>query len=124
MPQNVHVNQNSANEQKRASERHRRLLKAQMIHPRHGKIDIVVRDVSAQGIGGKCQLDLVPTHDPVAGRIAWCAKRSFGVKLDDGVDPAEVRISSDSGAEPYQAPERAQPAGDFKRPGFGRNRGR
>lgn len=133
MPQKMHVDKNSANEQKRSSERHRRLLKAQMIHPRHGKIDIVVRDVSAQGIGGKCQLDLIageavticlPTHDPIAGRIAWCAKRSFGVKLDDGVDPARVRISSDSGAEPYQAPERAQPAGDFKRPGFGRNRGR
>lgn len=46
-------------EQKRADARQRRLLKAHMLHPRHGRIDILVRDVSAHGIGGKCDRDLM-----------------------------------------------------------------
>jgi hypothetical protein len=124
-------NKDSAVEHKRADERQRRLLKAHMIHPRHGKIDIVIRDVSVQGIGGKCDHGLIageavticlPAHAPVPGQVAWCARRAFGVRLDDRIDPVVVRSSSESANQPYQAPERAQPAGDFKRPGFGRNR--
>lgn len=126
----MHMDENSAVEQKRADARQRRLIKAHMIHRRHGKIDILIRDVSAHGLGGKCDLDLIageavticlPAHDPVPGRIAWCAKRAFGVQLDDGIDPALVRRPQ-STSQPYQAPEGSQPAGDFKRPGFGRNR--
>jgi len=127
----MQMDNDPAIEQKRTDARQRRLLKAHMLHPRHGRIDILVRDVSAHGIGGKCDRDLMageavticlPAHHPVSGRIAWCARRAFGVQLDGGIDPVLVRSASESASQPYQPPESAMPAGDFKRPGFGRNR--
>lgn len=115
--------------QKRLDERRRRLLKAHMTHPRHGEIEILVRDVSKHGIGGKCDYDLLageavtitlPSRSPVTGRIAWRTGLAFGVRLDSSIDPGGVRTSSELAAPAYQVPEHFQPAGDFKRPGFGR----
>lgn len=108
--------------------RERRLLKAQMVHPRHGKIDIVVRDISKRGIGGKCDLDLIagedvticlPSHSPVAGQIAWRIGISFGVTLSRDIDPVLVRNAAGSQNAAYQVPDHFQPTSDFKRPGFG-----
>ena len=41
-------------------DRELRLLKAKMVHPRFGLIDILIRNVSDEGIGGKCSYDLEP----------------------------------------------------------------
>jgi hypothetical protein len=127
----MQADKDPAIEQKRSDARQRRLLKAHMLHPRFGRVDILVRDVSAHGIGGKCDFDLLtgesvticlPSRPPITGRVAWSAKRAFGIQLDQNIDPLVVRSSSESAAQPYQVPDSAQPTGDFKRPGFGRHR--
>ncbi|WP_176595267.1 MULTISPECIES: hypothetical protein [Sphingobium] len=115
---------------KRLYERQRRLLKARMRHPRHGEIDILVRDVSELGIGGRCELDLalgdsvvitLPDCAPAEGRIAWRRGQAFGVQLGASIDPANVK--SPAPAEKptessYRVPANFRVSVETKRPGF------
>lgn len=115
---------------KRLHERQRRLLKARMRHPRLGEIDILVRDVSEHGLGGRCESELtvgesvviaLPDCAPAVGQIAWRKGQAFGVKLDTPINPATVKSPAPSGRPleaSYQAPAAFRPSGDMKRPGF------
>ncbi|WP_242123141.1 hypothetical protein [Sphingobium sp. Sx8-8] len=115
---------------RRAHARQRRLLKARMRHPLHGEVDILVRDVSEQGVGGRCEWDLkvgdnilllLPDCAPASGRITWRRGQGFGVLLDGPINPASVRnpAPADRPAQaPYQVPTSFRPSIDFKRPGF------
>src|SRR3546814_19686604 len=64
----------------RQYDRQRRLLKALMRHADYGEIDLLVRDVSEMGLGGRCDPDLavgervvilLPDCRPAPGQIAW-----------------------------------------------------
>lgn len=112
----------------RLHDRQRRLLKARMRHPRHGEIDILVRDVSELGLGGRCNLELavgeaiaicLPDCAPAEGRIVWRRGHSFGVQLDAPINPGTVKSPTDRPSEePYQVPPQFRASGDAKRPGF------
>ena len=115
---------------KRLHERQRRLLKARMRHPRHGEVDILVRDVSERGLGGRCDLDIavgenvvigLPDCAPVEGKIAWRKGQGFGVLLEASINPATVKSpppSESPAAAPYQVPTAFRASIDMKRPGF------
>ncbi|AEG47962.1 hypothetical protein Sphch_0262 [Sphingobium chlorophenolicum L-1] len=115
---------------KRQYERRRRLLKARMRHPRHGEIDILVRNVSELGIGGRCELDLalgdrvvitLPDCAPAEGSIAWRRGQAFGVRLGASIDPANVKSPAPVERpveRAYQVPANFRPAVETKRPGF------
>ena len=114
---------------KRLNERQRRLLKARMRHPDFGEIDILVRDVSETGLGGRCDLDLavgesvvilLPDCRPAEGKIAWRKGQSFGVQLTAQINPEAVRnrAPTDRPTEGYHVPEAFRPSGETKRPGF------
>ena len=116
--------------QDRKRERLRRLLKARMVHPRHGEIDILVRDVSEHGVGGKCAHDvkigeIVTIHLPAShaaqGRVAWRRGEGFGVELTGPIEPGAVKPPADQAANmSYLVPDRFKPSDSIKRPGFGR----
>ncbi|QOT72114.1 MULTISPECIES: hypothetical protein [Sphingobium] len=114
---------------KRLHDRQRRLLKARMRHPDYGEIDILVRDVSEMGLGGRCEFDLavgesvvilLPDCRPAQGKIAWRKGQSFGVHLEAQINPEVVksRAPADRPAEGYQVPEAFRPSAETKRPGF------
>ena len=115
---------------KRLHDRTRRLLKARMHHPLHGEIDILVRDVSERGLGGRCDHDIavgdrvvirLPDCAHVEGEIAWRKGQSFGVLLNAPLNAAAVKSPTQT-ARPagssYQVPEAFRPSTDVKRPGF------
>ncbi|APL94237.1 hypothetical protein EWH08_05720 [Sphingobium indicum] len=113
----------------RQYDRQRRLLKALMRHADYGEIDILVRDVSEMGLGGRCDLDLavgervvilLPDCRPAPGKIAWRKGQSFGVQLEAQINPEAVRsrAPADRPADGYQVPEAFRPSGETKRPGF------
>jgi hypothetical protein len=118
----------------RAHERKRRLLKARMRHPRLGEVEILVRDVSEMGLGGRCDHDVavgdrvviaLPDFTPAEGIIAWRRGQAFGMRLDAPINPATVKSppASDRPCEPgYQVPTLFRPSIDHRRPGFGRPR--
>ncbi len=102
-----------------------------MRHPRLGMVEILVRDVSEQGIGGKCASGIEPGDQvviyladcpPAAGTIAWRNGQAFGVRLDGAIDPAVVKSppSQDTPMVKHEVPEPFRPTVDTKRPGFGR----
>ncbi|WP_238564946.1 PilZ domain-containing protein [Sphingobium bisphenolivorans] len=99
-----------------------------MAHPRHGLIDILVRDVSERGMGGKCEAPLMvgesvtlhlPDSPAVQGKIAWAKGQSFGVELEGEIDPEAVKSRAERSSESsYQVPPQYQPSKDSRRPGF------
>ncbi|KKW90002.1 hypothetical protein [Sphingobium chungbukense] len=115
---------------KRLHDRQRRLLKARMRHPHYGEIDILIRDVSERGVGGRCELDLtvgdnviiiLPDCAPAEGRIAWRKGHAFGVQLDAPINPETVKnpAPTERPVEPgYQVPAVFRPSVETKRPGF------
>jgi hypothetical protein len=114
---------------KRQYQRRRRLLKARMRHPRHGEIDILVRDVSELGIGGRCELDLalgdsvvitLPDCAPAEGRVVWRRGQAFGVELRASIDPANVKspTPTERPVASYQVPTNFRVSTETKRPGF------
>ena len=114
---------------KRLHDRQRRLLKARMRHPDHGEIDMLVRDVSEMGLGGRCDRELavgesvvilLPDCRPVHGRIAWRKGQSFGVQLTAEINPEGVRnrVTVDRPTEGYHVPDAFRPSIETKRPGF------
>ncbi|WP_313801350.1 hypothetical protein [Sphingobium sp.] len=115
---------------KRLHDRQRRLLKARMHHPRHGEVDILVRDVSETGLGGRCDLDLAVGEvvvvvlvdcEPAQGRIAWRKGQSFGLHLETAINPAAVKSPANaerSVEAGYQVPTLFRPSVETKRPGF------
>lgn len=123
----------SGSSSQRLHDRQRRLLKAKMRHPRLGMVDILVRDVSEQGIGGKCTSD-IGTGDqvviyladcpPAVGTIVWRNGQAFGVQLDGAIDPAIVKSppQQDAPVVAHEVPKPFRPTVSTKRPGFDRRR--
>ncbi|WP_030538273.1 hypothetical protein [Sphingobium sp. DC-2] len=117
----------------RLHDRERRLLKGQMRHPRLGLIDILIRDVSERGIGGKCTSDIaagdrvtihLTGYPPVDGTIAWRNGQGFGVQLDAPVDPAAVKSppQPETPVTSHEVPRPFRPTVSTRRPGFDRRR--
>jgi hypothetical protein len=117
----------------RAYDRKRRLLKAQILHDRLGMIDILVRDVSNRGLGGKCSAEIavgdrVTVHvadcDPAHGIVRWRKGEGFGVLLDSPIRPSDLRTAAgkDEPETKYEVPTLFRPSISFKRPGFGTRR--
>lgn len=108
--------------------RERRLLRAEMQHPRFGLIGIVIRNVSARGLGGKCAQEIavgelvtifLPHSVPVEGAIVWRKGHGFGVHLASRINPTEVKnAAGDRSEPPYQVPIRFRSAIETRRPGF------
>jgi hypothetical protein len=117
----------------RLHDRQRRLLKAKMLHPRLGMVEILVRDVSEQGIGGKCTSDIGPGDQVViyladcpgaVGTIAWRNGQAFGVRLNDAIDPSVVKSppQQETPVAAHEVPKPFRPTVSTKRPGFDRRR--
>lgn len=104
------------------------MLRAEMQHPRFGQISIIIQNVSAWGVGGKCTHDVAPgelitiflPHGlPVEGTIVWRKGHCFGAHLASRIDPTDVKKAAVDRAEsPYEVPTRFRPAIGSRRPGF------
>jgi hypothetical protein len=112
----------------RASLREGRLLRAQMQHPRIGLVDILVRNISERGIGGKCLHpvspgDLVsivlPNVPTVDGMIIWCMGDGFGMRLNRPLDLTGVRrpVANTPEVSGYKVPYLFRPPLECRRPG-------
>ena len=113
----------------RASGRERRLLRARMQHPRTGLIDIMIRNVSDRGIGGKC-VDhiepgdivsiILPDRAPIVGMIVWRMGHGFGLRLSAAVDPKTImhQHSVTALGLDYEVPRLFRPVVECRRPGF------
>jgi hypothetical protein len=111
----------------RSSAREGRLLKAHMQHPRLGLVDILVRNISEGGMGGKCLHavepgDLVrivlPNIPPADGMIVWRVGDGFGIRLKTLLDPTGVRRTENSKPEVsgYEVPYLFRPPLECRRP--------
>jgi hypothetical protein len=113
----------------RAPGRERRLLRAYMQHPRTGLIDIMIRNVSDRGIGGKCVHDIepgeivsiiVPDRAPMDGMIVWRMGDGFGMRLTALIDPKAImhQHSATASRLDYQVPKLFRPPLECRRPGL------
>jgi hypothetical protein len=106
-----------------------RLLKAHMQYPRTGLLDIMIRNVSTSGIGGKCVYDvepgemvsiILPDRPPIDGMIVWRVGHGFGLRLNAPVDLETVmdECPARSPTSSYDVPRFLRPAPEVRRPGF------
>ena len=113
----------------RSSPREGRLLKAHMQHPQLGLVDILVRNISEGGMGGKCRHavepgDLVrivlPNDKAADGMIVLRMGDGFGVRLNMRVDPAGVRmpVARSTHIGGYEVPYLFRPPIECRRPGL------
>ena len=113
----------------RSSVREGRLLKAQMQHPKLGIVDILIRNISEAGLGGRCIHGvepgewvkiLLPNLPTVDGMIVWRMGDGFGVRLSAPIDPADVRrgMADVSQASRYHVPYLFRPPIECRRPGL------
>jgi hypothetical protein len=118
---------NDAVSHERSSLRAGRLLKAQMQHPRLGIVDILVRNISEGGMGGKCLHAVEPGEwvrivfpclPPAEGLIVWRMGDGFGVRFNTPVDPSGVRgpIASTIPVSGYEVPKPFRPVLECRRP--------
>lgn len=117
---------NDAVSHKRSSLRAGRLLKAQMQHPRLGVVDVLVRNISEGGMGGKCLHAVepgelvrivLPNLPPVDGLIVWRMGDGFGVRLNKLVDPTGVvRPVAGTPRGGYEVPSLFRPPLECRRP--------
>lgn len=77
--------------------RQRRLIRARMFNDRLPAQDILIRNISCQGIGaasrglppmkGEKLSVLLPHHEEITGLVRWVDGLSFGIDLDRDLDP-------------------------------------
>ncbi|WP_157704837.1 PilZ domain-containing protein [Sphingobium herbicidovorans] len=118
---------NDAISHERSSLRAGRLLKAQMQHPRLGMVDILVRNISEGGMGGKCRHGLepgevvrivLPNLPPADGLIVWRMGDGFGVRWNTPLDPTGVTrpVASTPRVIGYEVPDLFRPPLECRRP--------
>lgn len=113
----------------RDRDRELRLLKAKMAHPKFGLIDILIRNVSDEGIGGKCRHDLEPGEGvsilladgaPAPGVIVWRMGDGFGLRLSQSRAAKQLirHYEVASSGPRYEVPLMFRPQIRCRRPGL------
>lgn len=110
--------------------RTRRLLKAQLMSPRFGCASIVVRNISACGLGGNSDEVLYQGEEVAAllanigaidGVIIWVKGGAFGLQFRQTIDPKDaLATQTERIVKPYEVPAFFRPASSTYRPGFSR----
>lgn len=105
-----------------------RLLTAQIMSSRFGTARIVVRNISAGGLGGKCDELLFSGEDvavllnnigAVDATIAWVDGHAFGLRFAERIDPSRALApQSERIVKPYEVPSYFRPEVSTYRPGF------
>ena len=119
---------NSEASPSRGYDRQGRFLAAHMRHPRTGLLDIMIRNVSASGIGGKCVFDvepgemvsiIMPDGPPIDGMIVWRVGHGFGMRLNAPIDLEDItnKRSAASPGQSYEEPRLFRPDVESRRPG-------
>src|SRR3546814_10228629 len=76
-----------------------RLLRGEISSSRFGTARIVVRNISAGGLGGKCDQVLLKGEkvavllnniDPVEATIVWSQGKTFGLQFNQKIDPSQA----------------------------------
>lgn len=109
-----------------------RLLTAQLMSPRLGIAKIVVRNISASGLGGKCDQILYRGEEvavllanvgAVDATVVWVKDGAFGLHFDERIDPAlALAPPKERVVQPYEVPAYFRPDSSTYRPGFKRNK--
>lgn len=107
-----------------------RLLTAQLMSPRLGTAKIVVRNISASGLGGKCDqilykgeevAVLLPNVGAIDATIVWTKDRAFGLHFDEKIDPSlALAPPTERAVQAYEVPAYFRPDPSTYRPGFKR----
>lgn len=105
-----------------------RLLTAQIMSSRFGTARIVIRNISATGLGGKCEEPLCKGEEvavllanigAVDARIVWTGNGTFGLQFEERIDPAlALAAPTERAVKPYEVPSYFRPATSTYRPGF------
>lgn len=79
-------------------------LEAQLLSGHDEQRDILIINLSRQGIGARCRTgapsmgDRVIIHvadlPPLTGSVRWCRGEQFGVRLDDEIDPERIAAAA------------------------------
>ena len=107
-----------------------RLLTAQLMSPRLGTAKIVVRNISASGLGGKCDQILYKGEEvavllnnigAIDATIIWTNDHCFGLQFAEKIDPAKALApATERVVQPYEVPTYFRPEISTYRPGFNR----
>lgn len=107
-----------------------RLLTAQLMSPRLGTAKIVVRNISASGLGGKCDQILYKGEEvavllnnigAIDATIVWTHEHCFGLQFAEKIDPAKALAApTERVVRPYEVPTYFRPEISTYRPGFTR----
>ena len=110
-------------------QRSKRMLTAQVQSARFGRGQIVVRDISAGGLGGMTSQWLRPGERieaelPVVGnipaRVAWTDGKRFGLAFDEEIDAERVtREPVPAEIAQFRVHERFRPETSARRPAIG-----
>jgi hypothetical protein len=120
----------SADEHQSRDPRTARLLTAQLMSPRLGTAKVVVRNISASGLGGKCDQVLYKGEEvavllanvgAVDATVVWVKGGAFGLHFDERIDPAmALAAPTERVVQPYEVPAYFRPETSTYRPGFKR----
>lgn len=107
-----------------------RLLTAQIMSPRFGAARIVVRNISASGLGGKSEQLLFKGEEvavllnnigAVDAKVVWSRNGAFGLQFGERIDPAlALAAPTEKAVKPYEVPSFFRPETSTYRPGFKR----
>lgn len=110
--------------QERAPRVHR-FLNASLYNTRLGTVPIILRDLSESGVGGRCDVRLIPGEtvtiliphaDAMIATIIWAKSDRFGAEFAEHIDPETIRTKAT--ASPYKVPHMYRPPVVYRRPGF------
>lgn len=107
-----------------------RLLTAQIMSPRLGATKIVVRNISASGLGGKSDQILFKGEEvavllnnigAIDATVIWTSGHCFGLQFHEKIDPAKALAPpTERVVKPYEVPTYFRPEISTYRPGFNR----
>ncbi|MBK5265740.1 MAG: hypothetical protein JJE34_11005 [Alphaproteobacteria bacterium] len=107
-----------------------RLLKAQLVSERLGSASIVIRNISASGLGGKCDEILMKGEDvavllanigAIDATVIWARDGAFGRQFHEKIDPEKALAApTERAVKPYEVPSYFRPVISTYRPGFKR----
>lgn len=107
-----------------------RLITAQIMSERFGTARIVVKNISATGLGGKSDELLFKGEDvaimlnnigAIDAKVVWARNGAFGLQFADRIDPAlALAAPTERPVKPYEVPSYFRPNTSTYRPGFKR----
>lgn len=107
-----------------------RLLTTPMMSERFGTARIVVKNISATGLGGKSDEPLFKGEDvavllnnvgAVDAKVVWARNGAFGLRFAERIDPAlALAAPTERPVKAYEVPSYFRPETSTYRPGFRR----